>query len=428
VWGLDLLTLSGVSARFSVTAAVAACVLAGAAPALAGAPTAHSHHHDRPRVSQEVNARQHHPRISSDGEKGEIAASYPPFLLRATTTSDRIVRRQVAPGVTFTRWDQTNPRGPIRAYLLTIDPSTPGVRIDLAAESRISDTAPVRELIARDSAVAGVNGDFYDIGDTGAPLGVGRDRQRGLLNARQVGWNSAFYLSRTGQPEMGTLALKARVAEHPDLPITNLNSPFVRPGGIGIYTPAWGRTKGYRVTDGQRRHVRMVTIRDGRVRSSGTRLRDGKRITGTVLIGRDAGARELRQLKVGSRATVGYSLPERPQVAITGSKFLVKDGVIGVVDDRTMAPRTAVGIDRDTGEVLLLAIDGRQSFSRGYTMVELANMMVDLGADDALNLDGGGSTTMVARKSDGSTGVVNSPSDGFQRSVANALEVTYTKP
>ncbi len=87
-----------------------------------------------------------------------------------------------------------------------------------------------------------------------------------------------------------------------------------------------------------------------------------------------------------------------------------------------------MGIDHDTGEVLILAIDGRQSFSRGYTMVELANMMIDLGADDALNLDGGGSTTMVARKSNGSTGVVNSPSDGFERSVANALEVTYTRP
>jgi len=73
-------------------------------------------------------------------------------------------------------------------------------------------------------------------------------------------------------------------------------------------------------------------------------------------------------------------------------------------------------------------VDGRQKFSRGYTMVEMANMMIDLGADDALNLDGGGSTTMVAKKSDGTTGVVNSPSDGFQRSVANALEVTYTKP
>jgi hypothetical protein len=420
-----------------VTAALVTCALAGTGAALAGPATPRSDdsialqqssRQHAPRVSQEVNARQHHPKHSSDGEPGEVAVPYPSFLRRGTTTTRRIVRRQVAPGVQFTRWDQRDARGPIRAYLLTVDPTRPGVHIDLATQGRVRETAPVRQLIGHDKAVAGVNGDFYDIGDTGAPLGVARDRQRGLLNARQVGWNSAFYLSSEGRPEMGDLALRARVAEHPDLPITNLNSPFVKPGGIGIYTPRWGRTAGYRVTDGQRRHVRAVTVRDGRVRSSGTRLKSGKNINGTLLIGRGDGADALRRLEVGKRATVGYSLPERPQVAITGSRYLVKDGLINVVDDREMHPRTAVGIDHDTGEVLLLVVDGRQSFSRGCTMVEMADMMIDLGADDALNLDGGGSSTMVAKKSNGTTGVVNRPSDGFERSVANALEVTYTKP
>ena len=93
-----------------------------------------------------------------------------------------------------------------------------------------------------------------------------------------------------------------------------------------------------------------------------------------------------------------------------------------------MHPRTAVGIDHDTGEVLLLVVDGRSVASRGYTMVELANLMVDLGADEALNLDGGGSSTMVARVAGGARRVVNTPSDGFLRRVANALEVTYKAP
>jgi hypothetical protein len=415
-----------VSARLSVSLTLLASLLAGTAPALAGAPAARSDH-DPARVSQDVNARQHHPVHSSDGEPGEVAAPYPSFLRGTPTTSGK-VRRQVAPGVKFTRWDQRDARGPIRAYLLTVDLDTPGLALDVATRSAVRETGKVVDLVARDRAVAGVNGDFYDIGDTGAPLGVARDRQRGLLNARQVGWNSAFYLTRSGEPAMGELSLRARVAEHPGLDITNLNSPFVKPGGVGIYTPRWGRTAGYRVTDGQRKHVRAVVVRDGRVRASRTSLEADKRIKGTLLIGRGDGAAALRTLKVGSRATVGYSLPERPRMALTGNRFLIKDGIVNVVDDREMHPRTAVGIDHDTGEVLLLCVDGRQSFSRGYTMVEMAEMMQDLGADEALNLDGGGSTTMVARKSDGSTGVVNSPSDGFQRSVANALEVTYAKP
>ena len=96
-----------------------------------------------------------------------------------------------------------------------------------------------------------------------------------------------------------------------------------------------------------------------------------------------------------------------------------------MVDDLEMHPRTAIGIDRDTGQVLMLVVDGRQSFSRGYTMVELANLMTTLGAEDALNLDGGGSSTLLALDPNGVLGVRNSPSDGFERHVANGLEVTF---
>ena len=115
-------------------------------------------------------------------------------------------------------------------------------------------------------------------------------------------------------------------------------------------------------------------------------------------------------------------------MAISGNHFLVNDGIIRAVDDRELHPRTAVGVDDDTGEVLILVVDGRTSKSRGYTMVELANLMIDLGADEAINLDGGGSSTMVGKGRGGKTKVLNTPSDGFQRWVSNALEVTYTKP
>jgi exopolysaccharide biosynthesis protein len=54
--------------------------------------------------------------------------------------------------------------------------------------------------------------------------------------------------------------------------------------------------------------------------------------------------------------------------------------------------------------------------------------MIQLGADDALNLDGGGSSTMMAKGRGGRLKVINSPSDGFQRSVANGIEIKYRKP
>ena len=107
--------------------------------------------------------------------------------------------------MTFTRWSQTDARGPIRAHLLTIDPSTPGLRIDYA---RMGAGTPGRAgaptILAQDSAVAGVNGDFYDIGHTGAPLGLGKDRQRGLLHAREDGWNKRSTSTATAAPASAT--------------------------------------------------------------------------------------------------------------------------------------------------------------------------------------------------------------------------------
>lgn len=90
--------------------------------------------------------------------------------------------------------------------------------------------------------------------------------------------------------------------------------------------------------------------------------------------------------------------------AVAGGPFLVADGRRAITTDEEVFfgstipgihPRTAAGVDAE-GALLLLVVDGRQRDSRGVDLVELANLMVDLGAVEALNLDGGGSSTLVA--------------------------------
>jgi len=409
--------------RLTFSAGLVACCLLAGAPALAGnvgaPPQAPG---ERDGGQRELN-----PEHSSGGEQGPLAAPLPPWS-RAPTQTDW-TSWGIAPGVKYTRWGWTDSRGPVRAHLLTIDPGTPGLRIDYASMGPVRRVAPLTSILRRDRAIAGVNGDFYDIGHTGAPLGLGKDRQRGLLHARQTGWNNAFFVDRRGRAGIGDLPMTAKVVFHRDLTITNLNSPFVTPGGVGVYTPRWGRTAGYGVTQGQRERVRQVTVEGGRVVMSRRKLSEDKRIKGLVLIGRGEGAVELRkELPVGTRVKVRGALEGDPQMAISGNRFLVHEGIIRAVDDRELHPRTAVGVDSDTGEVLLLVIDGRSSRSRGFTMVELANLMIDLGADEAVNLDGGGSSTLVGKGRAGKVKVLNDPSDGGQRSVANGIQVTYAKP
>ncbi|GAB2874869.1 phosphodiester glycosidase family protein [Nocardioides pacificus] len=368
-----------------------------------------------------------YPRHSSDGVRGPIAEDL--------GWSGRVARRSnetawtVAPGVSFQRWDQIDARGTQRVQLLTVDPSVPGVALDYASPAFVQSRAPLTSLLARDAAIAGINADFFDIGDTGAPLGVGHDRQRGVRHGPEAGWNSTFYLTRTGKARIGSVPMRAWIRRRPALRITNVNSPTVAPGGIGVFTRSWGPTSGRRVTDGQRKRVREVVVRHGRVRSTSRRLSRGERPRGIVLVGRDRGARELAKLRVGSRLAIRWRLKEasraRIAVAVSGNKVLLQDGQPLVVDDRELHPRTAIGIDEDTGRLLMVVVDGRQSFSRGATMVELALLLQQLGAESALNLDGGGSSTMAAAGPDGVVGVVNSPSDGQQRLVPNGLGVTY---
>jgi exopolysaccharide biosynthesis protein len=80
-------------------------------------------------------------------------------------------------------------------------------------------------------------------------------------------------------------------------------------------------------------------------------------------------------------------------------------------------PRTAFAVT-DRGTYLLVTLDGRQTASVGMRLDELATELIALGAVEAMNLDGGGSTTMVVRDA-----VRNSPSDGRERPVSDAILV-----
>lgn len=372
------------------------------------------------------DARHRYPQDTSGNEPGQIAA--PSTARLAAPQRSRSASRTIAPGLTYTRWTQTDARGPVQAHLLTLNLKTPGLRLDYADTHTVRGVATVPDILAIDGAVAGVNGDFYDIGRTGAPLGIGTDLQRGLLHGRADERSATFYLDQRGQPTIEDLEMRLRVRDHPEIDLSSLNSPYVDPDTVGFYSRAWGKGAGYALTQGQRKRVVVVWLKRGKVVRVGRVVPKDKPTGISLLIGRGTAAPALRALKVGKRLRFGAGLQGSPRMAITGSRRLVIDGIVPEADDRVEQPRTAVGVDHDTGRVLLLVVDGRTKASRGLTMFELANLMADLGADDALNLDGGGSSTMVARGGKGRNRVVNTPSDGFLRRVSNALEITYRKP
>ncbi len=84
------------------------------------------------------------------------------------------------------------------------------------------------------------------------------------------------------------------------------------------------------------------------------------------------------------------------QTAVAGNQIVLRDGAIVETENKDVHPRTAIGISADKKYVFFLVIDGRQKgYSVGATYAETAELLRDFGASDGLNLDGGGSTTMV---------------------------------
>jgi 3',5'-cyclic AMP phosphodiesterase CpdA len=150
-----------------------------------------------------------------------------------------------------------------------------------------------------------------------------------------------------------------------------------------------------------------------------------------ALVGREGGATALAGLKVGDRVEVSYGLKSSAgemDVAIGGSQPLVRGGEVLPQGDKSVHPRTAVGFSKDRSTMFLATVDGRMADSRGMSLEDLGTFLKDMGADSALNLDGGGSSTLVAREA-GEAGVEveNTPSDGYQRAVPNGLALFAAK-
>ena len=138
---------------------------------------------------------------------------------------------------------------------------------------------------------------------------------------------------------------------------------------------------------------------------------------------------QMQNLKIGQAVTItnnavyDQALWQSAESAIgsIGGRLL-NNGEIGSGFEAGTAPRTAVGITAD-GKVIFYVLDGRQSgYSYGSKIATLAQRMKELGCVDAINLDGGGSTSMAGVYPGSDTmSVINSPSDGSLRKVANFL-------
>ena len=114
------------------------------------------------------------------------------------------------------------------------------------------------------------------------------------------------------------------------------------------------------------------------------------------------------------------------QLALGGFSMILENGAVQPDRKKTLAPRTAYGLSKDRRCMFIMTVDGRmEGFSEGVSTEELGEWIRRYGAADALNMDGGGSTTLVV--SDGKGGISKLNKSRFYRTVATSLGICRVK-
>jgi hypothetical protein len=331
-------------------------------------------------------------------------------------------------------------QGPWAIHVLDIDRAacwTPkAVKGAVGAAGRTKTSMLAASVADQRTVVAGgVNADFFLFDPPGVPTGAH------VSNGSVVtgpGARPVFAVDQSGRPWIGTLSISgAAISGGDSLPIDSWN----RMASNGL---AWFDSRYGPAVDTLWRSIRVVlSDRTGTVQAI-----DSNRVTtpippsGGVLVIGPRASDALREQLVGAailRKQFAVSirlLPIQPREAVGGFPILVRDSLeVPGLDSAGAAnfapvrhPRTIVGVAARGRRLLLITVDGRQAgYSAGTTNRESAAIALALGATEAINLDGGGSTTMAVARYRGDSvtvDVVNRPSDPQgERAVGNALVV-----
>jgi exopolysaccharide biosynthesis protein len=350
----------------------------------------------------------------------------------------------ITSGVTLESIDRYTTSGWIKSYVLKADLSNENVKVDsLINQSSVVSTSTVKNMAKSSGAVAAVNGSFFDFGTTGKGYTYGPVISSGTVDLAATrdskdtatfsldNMNNALYTYWNTKVELITPNGERKAAAT----YNRYKGNFI---GMEIVDSKWGsKTPG--ATTKYPQWLEMV-VENGVV-TGFSENKPGIPMPkdGFVVMGTGSHIKYLKDnFKVGDPVKYEITMnvdTSSMQMALTGGALLVKDGKVLTTFSHNptkaseRAPRTAIGTSKDGKTLIVAAVDGRISGSLGMTQAELAQYMYELGCANAINMDGGGSTTMIAREQ-GTTGlnVLNTPSDGRERAVGASLGIFSVGP
>jgi exopolysaccharide biosynthesis protein len=380
------------------------------------------------------------PFISSDVYAADPTAANVIHEERNTQTITR--------GVTLENLIRFTKDGWYNIHILKVDLTNEYISVDTLTDiESFSKRATAKKLAEQSGAVAAVNGSFFTPAGTGVgyPVGVivqSSDIQCASDNINKYS-NSMASLSITNDNRTLLGFWKANMTLESEGGASVPFQHYNKASGNGyteiyVYDRKWGKTAVG--ATGDMPDLFQMVVENGVV----TQQISGAPAAaipenGFVAVTRAAGASKLKSaFAIGDK--VSMNIVTNPdwnniKMSVSGSAILVENGVIpakfsfAASDTVVKSPKTALGFSKDGKTLFLVTVDGRQTASIGLTLKDMALFMQSIGAYNALNMDGGGSTTMVARPlGESAVKVMNNPSDGVTRAVINGVGVFTSAP
>lgn len=321
-------------------------------------------------------------------------------------------------------------RGPIVANALEIDLSNENISLKsiLPNRNRIKGKEALSKLVKDEMAFAGINANYFDV-KVGNPLGAlitdGSWVTGSILNRAAIGFteNNDVLIDQVKLVGKVSIYRGFRKKFHSMFEIDGLNTPF------GLYKKVGFFTSDFDSELSLPKGKEAVLVKEGCVKkivSHSVEIPED----GYVLLSSDI--YHFDDLKKKDCLKIEWeSVPNWSNVveAVSGGPYLIMNGEIYIDQDEqrfkfakkdTFAPRSAIGVGKN-GKLFLVAVDGRKyGYSVGATFQELAEILKKLNLREAINLDGGGSTTLVANGE-----VINTLSEHHERKISNALLIFY---
>lgn len=356
------------------------------------------------------------------------------------------------------RFDRNKQPVTIQANVIEVDLHNPYVKLDTIAGTggQFTKKQSVRKMANETGAVGAINGDFFNTQAEGVPMGPQVSDSKLLATSPYMpGWYS-FALTKENKPIIDLFTFEGKIVapNGASYPLGGINKTYYwfeedgvhEPGqhsmidGLFMYTDAWGQTN--RSNDGTTVPTEIL-VQNGIVRQI-ARYGIIEQIApkdGYIL--RASGKADefvAQNFKVGDKIVADYKmLPQNPNAAydtanfktmIGGHTILVDEGqpaafsrnISGVSGSSSVPARSAIGYSQNGQYAYLIAVDP------GVTLAELQQLMIKIGVWKGLNLDGGGSTQLVARPLGEFYTVRESADVGYERPVVNGLGVYSLSP